>query len=336
VDRPRASVEKDVGAPLVRRVLAALATAAGISILSFLALHSRPEKALRVVAVSRGIENEERIDSLRRELGLDRPLPARLGSWVAGIVRGDLGDSWSRPGTPVGAVLAEHLPLTLTLTLSGLLIQVVLGVGIAAVSVRRRGRWQDTLLTTVSVSIYAIPEFCLGLLLLWLFSVWLGWFPLSGVSSEPWKLAAGQTASLTDRLRHLLLPALCLGIGGAAVVARLLRVRWEEELDSPYVAAARARGLSPRRVLWTHTLRNASGPLCTAIGLSLPALVGGAVVVEQVFGWPGLGSVMMQAIGARDLPLLAGVNLVLAILVSLGGLLSDVLWRSLDPRARAS
>jgi len=125
-------------------------------------------------------------------------------------------------------------------------------------------------------------------------------------------------------------------MGGAAVVARLLRVRWEEELDSGYVAAARARGLSPRRVLWVHTLRNAAGPLCTAVGLSLPALVGGAVVVEQVFGWPGLGTVMVQAIGARDLPLLAGVNLLLALLVSLGGLLSDLLWMALDPRVRGT
>jgi peptide/nickel transport system permease protein len=204
------------------------------------------------------------------------------------------------------------------------------------VSVRHRGRWPDAALTTVSVAVYAVPEFCLGLLLLWLLSVRLGWFPLSGASSEPWKQAIGGVVPLGDRLRHLALPALCLGIGGAAVVARLLRVRWEEEMEAGYVPAARARGLSTRRVLWTHTLRNASGPLCTAVGLSLPALVGGAVVVEQVFGWPGLGSVMLQAIGSRDLPLLAGVNLILALLVTAGGFLSDLLWMALDPRARAS
>ena len=316
---------------ILRRVVLALATAAGIAILSFLALYARPGEAVRVQANSQGIYDEQGHARVQESLGLDRPLPEQLLRWLYGLAHGDLGESWSRPGSSVLDVLMENLPLTLALTGGGLLLQVFLGVAIAAASVRKRGSWQDVTLTTASMSLYAIPEFCVGLLLLWPLSVKLGWFPLSGAANEPW-LETG----LLERLHHLFLPALCLGLGSAAVVSRLLKVRWEEEMESRYVVAARARGISGGRILWGHTLKSAAGPLCTAIGLSLPGLIGGAVIVEEVFNWPGLGRVMIQAVGERDLPLLAGVNVLLATLVCLGGFLSDLLWTILDPRVDRS
>lgn len=320
--------------PILRRVLVAVTTAAGISILSFLGIMSRSGEALAVVAEARRIGDGPGRADLARELGVDRALPERLGLWLADLARGDLGQSWSQPGRTVGDVLGAALPATLGLTGGGLILMLALGVGAAALSVRWRGTWRDAALSAASATVYAMPEFCLGILLLWPFAVKLGWFPLSGASPGAWTLVPGQEPGMLDRLHHFVLPGLCLALGGSAVVARLLRVRWQEEADSRYVVAARARGLTGRRVLWVHSLRNASGPLCAAVGLALPGMVGGAIVVERVFDWPGLGSALLAAASARDLPVLAGANVVLAALVTAGGLVSDLLVVVLDPRVR--
>jgi peptide/nickel transport system permease protein len=245
-------------------------------------------------------------------------------------VRGDLGRSWSQPGRGVGEILADHLPNTVALTGVGLLVQLALGVGLAATSIRRIGSAAETAVSSLALALHAIPQFCLGLLLLWPLAFRAGWFPASGVTTAPWEGGGG----LLDRLHHLALPASCLGVGGAAAVARLLRVRWSQELGSRYVVAGRARGLAERRLLWRHALPGAAGPLCTAIGLSLPGLLGGAVVVEQVFNWPGLGTVLLEAVSASDLPLLTAANLVFAVLVASGTLLGDLLWVAVDPRVR--
>ncbi len=320
---------------LFRRALRAVATALGIAVLGFLVLHARSEEALHVLAESHNLRGDEAIAALRTAHGLDRPLLSRLSRWIGDVARGSMGESWSRPGTSVAEVVREHLPLTLALVGSGLLLQLLLGVGVAAVSVQNRGTWKDALLNAAALALNALPEFCVGLLLLWPLAVRLGWFPLSGAARAPWEARGGFLATVLDRLHHVALPALCLGLVGFAMVARLLRLRWEEELGSRYVAGAKARGISRRRIVWAHGLRNAAGPLCTSIGLSLPALVGGTVVVEQVFNWPGLGRVLVDAIAARDLNLIAGINLCLALLVSLGGVLSDLLFAGLDPRVRS-
>ncbi len=320
---------------VLRRALRAVVTAAGIAILAFLVLHARSEEALSVLAENRGVRGEEARAALRTSYGLDRPVPLRLSSWIGDVARGGMGDSWSHPGSSVARVLFDHLPLTLALTGSGLLLQIVLGLGVAAVSIQTRGTWKDALANALALAANALPEFCVGLLLLWPFAVRLGWFPLSGVSEAPWEAGGGTLTTLLDGLHHLALPAVCLGLASFAAVARLLRVRWEDELGAKYVVGAEARGMSRARIVWGHSLRNAAGPLCTSIGLSLPGLVGGAVVVEQVFNWPGLGRVLVDAIAARDLNLIAGANLLLALLVTLGGMISDLLFAALDPRVRA-
>jgi len=319
---------------VLRRALRAVLTAAGIAILAFLVLHARSEEALLVLAESRGVRGEEALAALRSAHGLDRPLLVRLGSWIGAVAEGRMGDSWSHPGSSVARVLLDHLPLTVALTGSGLLLQLVLGLGVAAASVRNRGTWKDALLNVLALGINALPEFCVGFLLLWPFAVRLGWFPLSGALAAPWEAEGGLFTTLLDGVHHLALPALCLGLASFAAVARLLCLRWEDEMGTKYVVGAKARGIPHARIVWGHGLRNAAGPLCTSVGLSLPGLVGGAVVVEQVFNWPGMGRVLLDAIAARDLNLIAGANLLLALLVTLGGALSDLLFAALDPRVR--
>jgi peptide/nickel transport system permease protein len=230
-------------------------------------------------------------------------------------------------------VIGRALPPTLLLAGTALLFDLLLGVLLAVAAARRPYGWVDRLTTVLGLGIYGLPSFWIAGLLILVFALGLGWLPASHMHS----VGAGELSApgrLIDLLRHLVLPALSLGLVGAAATARLLRATLLEARASRFVLAATARGLSPRRILWVHSLRPALLPVITAFGLALPMVFSGSVVVESVFSWPGMGMALWRAAEARDIPLVMGLTLVGAAAVIVGSLIADLLYAVADPRAR--
>ncbi len=268
----------------------------------------------------------------RRNFGLDRPVPLRYLHWLAALSRGDLGYSWLYH-RDVAGVLAATLPRTLLLTGLGLTLEVLGGIAVALVQIRRPHGFVDRLLNTITLTAYALPAFWTGLLLIYLFAYRIPLFPPSHMLSPTGELATGwQRAG--DLLSHLLLPAVTIGLAGVGAIARYLRGSLLDERLEHYVLAARARGCSMSRAMWVHALPNALLPLVTVVGMSLPFLVSGSLVVEVVFAWPGMGRAMYEAALARDVPLLMGGTLVGATAVVAGNLAADALYAVVDPRVR--
>ena len=271
---------------------------------------------------------------IRERLGLDGSLTEQYFRWLGAIVQGDLGTSL-RQQRPVTEIIGEAMGPTLLLTLSAYGLQLLLVIASAVVMATRRGQPLDHAVQGVGLTFYSLPFFWLGLMFILLFSRQLGWFPAGGWESPDAAFySAGER--LVDRLHHLTLPAVTLALGAFMGPARYLRAGLDDVLAQDYILAARARGLSERRVLFGHGLRNALLPLITLMGMWLPNLLGGALVVEVVFGWPGMGRVTIEAIWARDYPVIMGTTLVSALTVVAGSLLADILYRWADPRVRLS
>lgn len=268
----------------------------------------------------------------RRDFGLDRPLPARYASWFGAALTGDLGASWTHH-RQVTDVLAEAVPKTALLASLGLLLEIAGGVILALVQLHRPHGHADRAITLLTLVAYALPTFLVALGLLYVFSYSLHWLPSSHLLSPAGELATGW-ARTRDLLTHLVLPVLTIGITGMGAVARYLRGSLLDERTQGYVLAARARGCSERRALFTHALPNAILPLITMVGMSLPFLVSGSLVIEVVFSWPGMGQIMYTAALARDLPLLMGGTLLATIAVVLGNALADLAYAAADPRVR--
>jgi peptide/nickel transport system permease protein len=254
---------------------------------------------------------------LRTEAGLDRPWPAQYATFLTGALRGDLGTS-RRTGRPVAAELRDRLPFTVLLTLVALPLAIVPGLAAGLAAAARARSWVDTLVTGSVVVVAAVPVYWTALLLMMAFSLRLGWLPSSG--SGEW--------------RHLVLPAVTLGLASAAPLARVARASLLDALAEPHVVVARAKGLSPQAVLLRHGLRNALLPVVTVAGIDLGRMLSGAVFVEAVFGWPGVGRLMVDAIAGRDLPLVQGIVVVGAAAVLLLSLAVDLAYARLDPRVR--
>ncbi|RKZ16981.1 diguanylate cyclase [bacterium] len=271
-------------------------------------------------------------DLVRERLGLDGSLGRQYVDWLAGVVRGDLGISL-RQQRPVTAIIGEAVGPTLLLTVTAYLLHLVLAVLAGTTMASRRGRPADHLLQGVGLVLYSLPGFWLGLMLIMFFAGRLGWFPV-GAMHAPDAVFMSGPARLADLLHHLALPVATLALGSFMGTARYLRASLDEALAQDYIMAARARGLTERTILWRHALPNALLPLVTLIGLHLPFLLGGAVVVEVVFGWPGMGRVTVEALWARDYPVIVGTTLLSAITVVAGSLLADILYRRVDPRVR--
>jgi peptide/nickel transport system permease protein len=269
---------------------------------------------------------------IRQRLGLDGNLAHQYGRWLAAIVQGDLGLSL-RQQRPVAAIVGEAIGPTLLLTLTAYALHLVLALGAALVMAAWRGRAVDHWVQGAGLTFYALPGFWLGLMLILLFSRQLGWFPAGGWESSDAVFMSG-TARWLDRLRHLVLPVVTLAVGSFMGTARYLRSALDEILAQDYILAARARGISERRILLVHALRNALLPMITLLGLHLPFLVGGALVVEVVFGWPGMGRVTIEAIWARDYAVIMATTLLAALAVVAGSTLADLLYHWADPRVR--
>jgi peptide/nickel transport system permease protein len=283
----------------------------------------------QVVEENLGPDNRELI---RRQMGLDEPLFRQYLHWLAASSRGDFGTSLSQQRSVTG-IIGEALPATLLLTVTAYLLHLLLAVGAAMAMAARPGRPLDHWIQGVGLTLYSLPAFWLGLMLIMLLSGKLGWFPAGGMHA-PDARYLGWWAWLADLLRHMVLPVATLAVGSFMGTARYLRTSLAEVLDQDYILAARSRGLSERRILFRHALRNALLPVITLLGLSLPFLLGGAVVVEVVFGWPGMGRVAIDAIWARDYPVIMATTLVSAVTVVAGSLLADILYRWADPRVR--
>jgi peptide/nickel transport system permease protein len=317
---------------LLRRALQALLVfTIALTILFFL-MRAAPGDPLARVTEDRPL-SPAALAILRAKYGLDQPVGTQFVSFVGGLFRGDLGLSIEY-ARPVTALLAERLPATLLLGGSVLVLNFTVGLWLGVRQAVRRGRMEDRWLTAISLVGYATPSFWLGLVLAWFVGVKLRLLPAAGMQDPLLAMAAGAGAHATDVLRHLILPVLTLSIVSIAATMRYQRSAMLEILHLPYMMTARAKGLTPREVIWRHAWRNALFPVITLFGLWLPILVTGSVFVEAVFAWPGLGSLAAAAVWGRDYPVLMGASLLVVALVVAGNFLADVAYAVLDPRVR--
>jgi peptide/nickel transport system permease protein len=271
---------------------------------------------------------------IRESLGLDKPLVEQYARWIASFARFDFGESL-RYRRPVRELLAEAIPNTLRLTVAALALHILLGLALGVLSAAKRYSVFDRANTVAALFIYSIPSFWLALMLILVFSLKLGILPSSHMQSIDVEGLSG-AALFLDRARHLVLPAFVLGIASAASTARYLRGSMLDVLREDYIRTARAKGLPESRVVLKHAFRNAALPVVTIIGLSLPFLFGGAVIVETIFSWPGMGHLAVDAIYARDYPVVLAINFVVASIVIIANLFTDVAYGLLDPRIAVS
>jgi peptide/nickel transport system permease protein len=274
-----------------------------------------PGDAARMYAGPRA--PEETVQRIRVQWGLDQPLPVQYVRYLGRALQGDLGQS-TRDKRPVLQAVFERLPATIQLALAGLFIELLVGVPLGILAATRPGSWIDQLATLVALVGISIPQFALGLVALYVFGFLIPIFPLGGYGTP----------------LHLVLPALVLGIGGTAFYSRILRNSILEVTGEDYVRTAKAKGLSPRMVLTRHVLRNALMPVVTLAGLDLATLLGGVVVIEAVFGWPGIGLQAWNAIRNQDTPMIMGTVLFASVAVVFLNLFVDVLYIAIDPRVR--
>lgn len=300
-----------------------------IATMSFLLVRAAPGDPAQVMAGQTGAADEKMLAQIREEYGLDRPFIVQLATHLKRVVTLDLGQSY-RQRQPVTTLIVERLPATLILTGTAFLLALASGILLGTLAALRAGRWSDTLLTVVSLILYAMPVFWLGLMMVLVFSVQLGWVPAFGYQTIGVEM--GPLGRALDIGHHLILPAISLAAVYLAIYTRLMRSSVMEVAQQDYIKTARAKGLAQGRIIARHILRNAILPVVTVAGMQAGALVGGAVVVETVFAWPGLGRLTYEAVLQRDYPVLLGLFLVMSVIVILFNLATDVLYRFIDPR----
>jgi peptide/nickel transport system permease protein len=317
---------------LSRRLLVGVVVVLGVVSLTFLLLHLAPGDP--VVRLLGPMATGEQIESQRRALGLDQPLVLQYGRWLMEFASGNWGVSIAT-GREVRWMIGNAWPATVLLVGVSLALSYLFGILVGTVQAIRMGTKLDTALSISTVTLFAIPGYWLGLILIMVFTYWLKVLPAFGASGLDADFLTGWDR-LVDRVRHLILPVTTLVLIGIGGMARFVRGTMADALAEPHIVVARSRGLGERRVLFRHALRNASIPLITLLGLSLPALFSGAVFIEAVFAWPGVGRVLVQAVQARDYPVVMAATAISAALVVLGNLLADLGVAWADPRVRGS
>jgi peptide/nickel transport system permease protein len=320
---------------LLRRSLQAVVTFAVAVLLLFILLRVAPGDPLARLSGDRAVSEQE-LARLRARFGLDQPLAAQLKAFLGGVARGDLGVSIEHYPERVTSLLAARLPATALLGGAVLLLNFSLGGWLGVRQAVRRGSRFDRWLTRLALAAYATPSFWLGMVLVAFVSIRWHLLPAAQMSDPLLPAEAGFLAKSLDVLRHLVLPALTLSITSIALPLRHQRAAMLASFRLDFVTAARARGITERRVLWRHAWRTTLVPMLTLLGLWLPILVSGSVFVEAVFNWPGLGSLAAEAIGARDYPVLLGAAMLVSAVVVLSGLLADLGYALLDPRVRTA
>jgi peptide/nickel transport system permease protein len=305
---------------VLRRIGWALVVAWFVVTLTFLVTSLIPADPARAILGPRA--TPETLERVRAHYCLDRGVVGQYGCFVSRLAHGDLGESY-RSKRAVTTVIADRIWPTTQLAIATILLQLLIGVPLGIVSAARRGRWIDRASYGLTLLAQSAPTFFVGTLLLYVLAYRFGWFPVAGY---------GQPG--LDRLHHLVLPAATLSTVSVAFYARVVRNELLDVLGEDYIRTARAKGLSERAILGRHALRNAAGPLVTLVGLDLGILLGGAVVTEYIFAWPGLGREVLQGVLDLDLPLITGVVLVSALAIALVNLLVDIVHVWLDPRLR--
>lgn len=331
------------GLIILRRVLATVPLMFGIAVVVFVVMRLIPGDPVDIIIGQGGAATQQDLDRLRQEFNLDRPLPEQLVRFVLKVARGDLGTSFLKR-KPVVQVLLDVTPATIELAVASLVLSLVIAMPLGIISAVRQSSLTDRLSMGAAFLGMSMPAFWLGIVAILLLAVRLGWFPTSGrisyaVFLHPVSgffvidsLLTRNWTALWDSLRHLFLPALTLGAGLMAIIARVMRASMVEVLREQYVLVARAKGLAARAVILRHSLRNALIPTVTVVGLQMGVLLGGNMIVETVFGWPGMGRVVVDAIFSRDYPLVQGAVMMYTFIFVLSNLLVDVLYTYLNPR----
>lgn len=299
----------------LRRLVQAALILLGVAAITFVLLYALPADPARMIAGRSA--TAQTVANIRHELGLDQPLLVQFGTYLANLLHGNLGRSYAQK-TEVWTLIVARLPATLVLMLAGILVEVVLGLTLGTIAAVRRGGFVDRLVMMASFVGVSAPQFVVALLLLYVFAVALGWLPMSGYGT----------------FAHVVLPASTLGVLGAGWYARMVRSAMIDVLNQDYVRTARAKGLSSRRIIFRHALPNAILPIIAMIGIDIGQFMGGVVVVEAVYGWPGIGQLAWQAIQQVDIPIIMGVTLTSALAIVIGNLLADLVAPLIDPRIR--
>ena len=304
-----------MAAYLIRRLVAAVLILLGVAAITFFLLYVLPADPVRQIAGRSA--TAQTVENIRHQLGLDQPFPVQFGRYLAGLTQGDLGHSYLQK-TDVGTLIGARLPASLLLMAGGIFCELVIGLTLGVIAALRRGSALDQGLMVGSFVAVSAPQFVVGLLLLYIFAVKLDWFPISGYGS----------------FSNLVLPSVTLGILGSGWYSRMMRSSMIDVLRADYIRTARAKGLGRARVVLRHALPNAILPIVAMIGIDIGIFMGGIVVVESVFGWPGIGQLAWQAIQRVDIPIIMGVTLVSATAIVLGNLLADLITPFIDPRIR--
>lgn len=304
-----------MAAYLLRRLLSAAMILLGVSVITFALLYLLPADPVRQIAGRSA--TVETVENIRRQLGLDQPFIIQYWRYLGGLVQGDLGRSYLQR-SEVSTLIAARLPASLLLMAGAISCELVIGLTMGMIAAVRRGSAVDQSLMIVSFVGVSAPQFVVGLLLLYFFAVQLGWFPIGGFGT--W--------------RHLVLPSVALGIVGAGWYSRMMRSSMIEVLRQDYIRTARAKGLARGTILLRHALPNAVLPVIAMIGIDIGLFMSGIVVIESVFGWPGIGQLAWQAIQRVDIPIIMGVTLVSACAIVIGNLLADLVTPFIDPRIR--
>jgi peptide/nickel transport system permease protein len=315
---------------VLRRILGAIPLIFGVLTLTFFIIRLAPGDPASFF-IQPGVSPKV-AEQMREQYGLNDPLIVQYFKWLGNILQGDFGRSFSRH-QPVFDVILEAVPITISLALIGITMEFIFGILLGVISAVKQGTKLDRTLTVSALFIHSMPEFWLSLMLIIIFSLKLGWFPASNLNSIGAD-SFGTVEFILDRLHHLVLPIFVLSLGGTAVLARYVRGQMLEVIRQDYIRTARAKGLSEKVVIFKHALRNALLPVVTILGGSLPALFSGALFIEVIFAIPGMGRIAVEAVFARDYPLIIANTFISGTLIVLGNLLADVLYAVVDPRIK--
>jgi len=312
---------------IVQRLLQAIPVLFLASIPVFLILHLAPGDPAALLAGEDATDAE--VEYIREYLGLNQPLVVQYGSWLGRILRGDFGISYFMSGVKVEQLILQRIPATVELTVAAIILALLISIPLGILAALKRGQLLDTAVMGFSTVSIAIPNFWLGILLLLLFALWLDWLPAGG----------RQVTFLVDpvnSLKHLILPAFSLALYTAAILVRFIRASMLEVLHQDYIRTAYSKGLPFRKILYKHALRNALIPAVTVLGVQLGRLLTGAIVVELVFSWPGLGQLILGAITGRDYLLVQGAIMIFVVIIVTTNLITDLIYGLLDPRISVS
>ena len=317
----------------LNHLLQGIALVLAVVVLNFLLVHAAPGDPVETIAGASGGMSDELKAQLRTQYGLDRPLPVQLGVYLGKVLQGDLGYSYFF-NLPVSQLILERLPATLLLVVTAVLASFLVGTAMGVLASRRPNGWLSQLITVLSMVGFAAPVFWTGMMLVILLAAVWPIFPISGLRSVD--ATATGLALLPDVLHHLVLPATTLALVYLAQYSRLSRASMLDVLGSDYIRTARAKGLADRVVLYKHALRNAVLPVVTVLGLQFGNVLAGAILVETVFNWPGLGRLAFESVLRRDYPTILGVLLFSSIVVIAMNLLTDLCYRLIDPRIKTA